>query len=96
MVILSNTFLTKKESSLFILFLLLNILDFITTKIILDEVGFIGELNPILYNLLILTNTSYSILIWKLTIIGIILYCFINLTDNNTYINKYNIYNIYS
>ena len=56
---------------LFLLLFLLNIVDFVTTKILVDIQGFIVEANPILYNLMVNFDTVWVILYIKLLILGL-------------------------
>ena len=57
-------------TQLFIILIFLNLLDFQTTKVLVDAQGFQVEANPILRYFMMVSGTVYSILIMKIMAMG--------------------------
>lgn len=57
---------THIGTQLFIILIFLNLLDFQTTKVLVDAQGFHVEANPLLRHLMMISGTVYSILMVKL------------------------------
>lgn len=81
-------YLTIKERNLLVSLFLLNIYDFLSTKLLIDKFGFKVEANPILHSLLVNSHNVYSILYVKIIPLFLLLYCYYNFDFNRKRYNS--------
>ena len=57
------------NTQLVVIITLLNIVDFQTTKILFDNYGFEAELNPIMYNAMVMMDSVWGLMVVKVAVL---------------------------
>ena len=68
-------------TQLFIILVFLNLLDFQTTKVLVDAQGFSVEANPLLRHVMMISGTVYSILMVKLVAMAFFSFWYLRADD---------------